>query len=58
MRIVINNKGPVTHSIYRYKVVIFFHDSFVCPIITHNPWTNLPQILIGELERTTGMFLA
>jgi len=20
------------------------------------PWTDLPQILIGELERTTGMF--
>ena len=23
-----------------------------------NPWTDLPQILIGELGRPTGMFLA
>ena len=29
---------------------------FVCPIM--NPLTNFPQILIGELGRTTGMFLA
>ena len=23
-----------------------------------NPWTDLPRILIGELGRNTGMFLA
>ena len=31
---------------------------FGCPIITLNPLTNLPQILIGKLGRSTGMILA
>ena len=31
---------------------------FVCPIITREPFTDLPQILIGELGKTMGMFLA
>ena len=30
----------------------------VYPIIAQNPWTDLHQILIGELGRTKGMFLA
>ena len=41
-------------SIYIYKVLISF---FGCPIITHEPLTDLPQILIGELGRTSRMFL-
>ena len=28
------------------------------PIITQNPFDDLPQILIGELVRTSGMYLA
>ena len=31
---------------------------FVCPYITHEPLIVLPSILIGELGRTMGMFLA
>ena len=31
---------------------------FECAIITHDPLTDLLQILIDELGRTTGMFLA
>ena len=31
---------------------------FVCLIITHEPMADLSQILILELDRTTGMFLA
>ena len=40
--------------VYIYKVLISF---FGCPIITHEPLTDMTQILIGELGRTTGMFL-
>ena len=39
-------------------IFVLMHFLFVCPIITHNPWTDLPEILIWELGRTTGMFLA
>jgi len=31
---------------------------FGCPIITWKPLTDLPQILIGQLGKATGMFLA
>ena len=40
-------------NVYIYKVVVsvcLFVCLFVCPIITQlNPWTDLPQICIGEL---------
>ena len=36
---------------YYYQISVYF---FVCPIIK-NPITNLPQILIWELSKTTGM---
>jgi len=31
---------------------------YVCSFVCRNPMTDLRQILIGELGRTTGMFLA
>ena len=31
---------------------------FVCPIITLEPMTDLPQILIGDIDGNTGMFFA
>ena len=43
--------------IFTYKVVIYVC-LYVCPIIPQEPWTDLPQILIWELGKTTGMFLA
>jgi len=39
-----------------YKVVISVC-LFVCPIITQVLWTDLPQTLIGEHVRPTGIFL-
>ena len=48
---------PSSIYIYIYKVVIS-----VCIFVSdHNSvptFANLPQVLIGELGRTTGMFLA
>ena len=41
--------------IYIYKVVISVCLFFV-RLLLRNPWTDLPQILIGELGRPKGMF--
>ena len=43
--------------VYIYKVAISVC-LFVCTIITHEPLTDLPQILSGELGRTTRTVLA
>ena len=40
---------------YMYKIVISYFS--VCPIITHEHLTDWLQTLIGELGRTTRMFL-
>ena len=50
--------GTNIFTIYKYKFVISL---FVCLYVRsklRNTWTDLPQILIGELKRATGMFLA
>ena len=47
------------------KFLLFWSDEslfvcslVVCPIMTLNPLAHLPQILMEEPERTTGIFLA
>ena len=48
--------GLSESSFYIHKVVVSV-GSFVFSIITHEPFDDLHQILIGELGRTTEMFL-
>ena len=43
---------------YVYILVIFIFVLFICTIKTHEPLTDLTQILIGQLGRTTGVYLA
>ena len=44
--------------LYIYKVVItvFLSKCLFVRSLLRNPWTELPQILIREIGRTTGMF--
>ena len=42
-------------KLYLFLSVCLF--LFVCPILTNKPQTDLPQIFVEDLERTTGMFL-
>ena len=54
-------KGEHTFQSYRDMYPYTSSSSNLClfewPIITHKPWTDWPKILMGELDRTTEMFL-
>ena len=43
--------------LYIYEVVVSVRLSVFFSIITEKPRTDLPQLLIGELRRVTGMSL-
>ena len=55
----------VNHDDPQYKLQFYIYVKyeslfvywFGCLIKTHEFWSNLPQILVGKLCRTTGMFL-
>ena len=39
-------------SIY-IAIFVYLYVCLIVRLLVRNPWTNLPQILIGELGRTT-----